>query len=225
MDFQTLVSDRRSIRGYKPDPVAKNLIKEIISVAKQSPSSMNTQPWHFHVVTGEPLERIKNGNTEQMIAGADPVRETSGHGAYQGIHRERQKEIAADLFKAMDIAWDDKAKRKDWVMRGFRQFDAPVSIVITLDRDLVESPFAAFDLGAATHALVLAAWDRGLGTVINGQGIMQSGVVRQHACIPDDEIIFTCVALGYPDEDFAANDVKSTRSEEQDLVSYLGFDD
>jgi nitroreductase len=226
LDFETLVSDRRSIRGYKPDAVPRDVIDEIISVTKYAPSSMNTQPWHFHVVTGEPLERIREGNTEQMMAGHPPVRETSGHGAYVGVHRERQKEIAADLFAAMDIDWGDKEGRMDWTMRGFRQFDAPVSIVVTVDRLLDESPFALFDLGAATHGLVLAAWDRGLGTVINGQGIMQSGVVREHANIPDDEVIVTCVAMGYPEEAFPANDVKSSRVPNNDgLVSYVGFDD
>lgn len=43
-----------------------------------------------------------------------------------------------------------------------------------------------FDLGQFVHALVLAAWDSGVGTVINGQGIMQSSVVRAEAQIPDD---------------------------------------
>ena len=158
MDFETLVSDRRSIRGYKPDPVPRSVIDEIIAVTRYAPSSMNTQPWHFHVVTGEPLERIREGNTERMMAGEKPVRETAGHGAYEGIHRERQKEIAADLFTSMGIEWGDKKRRMDWTMRGFRQFDAPVSIVVTVDRSLDESPFALFDLGAATHGLVLAAW-------------------------------------------------------------------
>ena len=113
----------------------------------------------------------------------------------------------------------------DWTMRGFRQIDAPVSIVVTVDRSLDESPFALFDLGAATHGLVLAAWSRGLGTVINGQGIMQSGVVREHANIPEDEVIVTCVAMGYPADGFAANEVKSSRSSTDDIVSYVGFDD
>lgn len=225
MDFETLVSDRRSIRGYKPDAVPKDVIDEIISITKYAPSSMNTQPWHFHVVTGEPLERIREGNTELMMAGAAPDRETRGHGAYEGVHRERQKEIAADLFEAMGIDWGDKKRRMDWTMRGFRQFDAPVSIVVTVDKSLSESPFALFDLGAATHGLVLAAWSRGLGTVINGQGIMQSSVVREHAEIPDDEVIVTCVAMGYPAEAFAANDVKSSRTSNESIVSYVGFDD
>jgi len=110
-------------------------------------------------------------------------------------------------------------------MRGFRQFDAPVSIVMTYDKSLEPATISHFDLGAVTYGLVLAAWTKGLGTVINGQGIMQSAVVRKHAQIPDDEVIMTCIAMGYPNEEFAANDVKSTRMTNDDIVTYLGFED
>jgi nitroreductase len=223
MEFEELVRQRRSIRGYKPDPVPKDVILEIVELAVAAPSSMNTQPWHFHVVTGEPLERIRRGNTELMMAGAKPTREIEAHGAYEGVHRDRQVEIAYQLFDAMGIR-DDKAMRKDWMMRGFRQFDAPVSIVVTFDRALDMATVGHFDLGAVTYGLCLAAWDRGLGTVINGQGIMQSGVVREHANIPEDEVIMTCVAMGYPADEFAANDVRSTRVPAQTVASFVGFD-
>lgn len=103
MDYEKAALERRSIRGYKPDPVPKELIDEVISVARLAPSSMNTQPWHFHVISGSPLERIREGNTERMMSGAPPDREIKTHGGYQGIHRDRQKEIAAQLFAAMEI--------------------------------------------------------------------------------------------------------------------------
>ena len=225
VDYETLVAERRSIRGYKPDPVPKDVIDEIIAIAKRAPSSMNTQPWHFHVITGEPLELIRKGNTERMMAGAGIDREIKmGHG-YEGPHRERQVEIAIQLFEAMGIERDDKARRQDWVMRGFRQFDAPVSIVVTLDKALEHDTIGHFDLGAATYGLVLAAWSKGLGSVINGQGIMQSSVVREHANIPEDQIIMTCVAMGYPDDSFVANDVQSRRVPNEQVVTYVGFDD
>lgn len=224
MEYEELVRERRSIRGYKPDPVPRELILEIVDVASAAPSSMNTQPWHFHVVTGEPLDRIRAGNTERMMAGAKPQREIPVEGNYDGVHRERQVEIAYQLFDAMEIT-DDRAMRRDWMMRGFRQFDAPVSIVVTYDRDLQLATVGHFDLGAVTYGLVLAAWDRGLGTVINGQGIMQSAVVREHANIPEDEVIMTCVAMGWPKDDFAANGVKARRVPADQLVSFVGFDD
>ncbi len=224
MDYNDIVHERRSIRGYLQKPVPRELIEEIIDLAKRAPSSMNTQPWHFHVITGEPLERIRKGNTEKMMSGSAVDREIKMNHGYEGPHRERQIEIAVQLFEAMGIARDDKPKRQDWVMRGFRQFDAPVSIVITVDKALADDTIAHFDCGAATYGLVLAAWSKGLGSVINGQGIMQSSVVRENANIPEDEVIMTCVAMGYPSDEFVANDVKSRRVTNEQVASFVGFD-
>jgi nitroreductase len=224
MDYNEIVHERRSIRGYLQKPVPRELIEEIIDLAKRAPSSMNTQPWHFHVITGEPLERIRKGNTEKMMSGSAVDREIKMNHGYEGPHRERQIEIAVQLFEAMGIARDDKPKRQDWVMRGFRQFDAPVSIVITVDKALADDTIAHFDCGAATYGLVLAAWSKGLGSVINGQGIMQSSVVRENANIPEDEVIMTCVAMGYPSDEFVANDVKSRRVANDQVASFVGFD-
>ena len=133
--LDTLVNERRSIRGYKKESVSRELITEIIEVAKGAPSSMNTQPWFFHVVTGEPLERIRKGNTEKMMAGADVDREIKMNHGYEGAYRQRQVDIAKQLFAVMGIAREDAEKRQDWVMRGFRQFDAPVSIVMTCEKN------------------------------------------------------------------------------------------
>ena len=35
----------------------------------------------------------------------------------------------------------------------------------------------------------------------------------------------TCVAMGYPDETFVANDVQSVRAANSDVVTFVGFDD
>ena len=224
MEYDEVVLGRRSIRGYKPVPVPKALIREVIEMAMRAPSSLNTQPWNFHVVAGEPLDRIRKGNTERNLAGVPDSREFRSHGAYRGMHRERQKAIAAQLFAAMDIPWEDKAKRKDWVLRGFRQFDAPVAVVVTYDRSIHGGDIAPFDCGAVTNALVTSAWSRGLGCVINSQGIMQSPVVREHAAIPDDQVIMICVAMGFPDESFPANAVVSKRKPVDEAVRFVGFE-
>lgn len=224
MEYDSVVLGRRSIRGYRSDPVPKKVVTEVIDLAMRAPSSLNTQPGHLYVVTGEPLDRIRAGNTERNLAGVPHSREFRVSEAYQGVHRERQIEIAKQLFAAMGIAREDKEMRHDWVLRGFRQFDAPLSIVVTYDRDLLDNDIAPFDCGAVTNALVNAAWSRGLGCVINSQGIMQSPVVREHAGIADDEVIMICVAMGYPDESFPANSVVSRRKTLDDAVVFVGFD-
>lgn len=223
--FDEVVRGRRSIRGYRRQPVPRALIREVIEMAMRAPSSLNTQPWNFYVVTGEPLDRIRAGNTERNLAGVPSSREFRSHGDYSGAHRERQIGVAKQLFGAMGIERDNKEKRTDWVMRGFRQFDAPVSVVVTYDRVIHGGDIGPFDCGAVTNALVNAAWSRGLGCVINSQGIMQSPVVREHAGIPDDQVIMICVAMGWPDETFPANAVVSERKAVDEAAVFVGFED
>jgi nitroreductase len=223
--YDDVVLGRRSTRGFLKQPVPKALIREVIELAMRAPSSLNTQPWNFTVVSGAPLDRIRAGNTERNLAGVPDSREFRSHGAYAGAHRERQIEIAKQLFGAMGIEREDKVGRQDWVLRGFRQFDAPVSIVVTFDRSIHGGDIGPFDCGAVTNALVNAAWSRGLGCVINSQGIMQSPVVREHADINEDQVIMICVAMGWPDETFPANAVVSQRKSVDDAVTFVGFDD
>jgi hypothetical protein len=139
-------------------------------MAMRAPTSLNTQPWNFYVVAGEVLDRIRKGNVERNLAGVPDSREFRMGPGYQGAHRERQIDIAKQLFAAMGIERDNKEKRQDWVLRGFRQFDAPVSIVITYDRSIHGSDIAPFDCGGVVNCIVNTAWSRGLGCVINSRG-------------------------------------------------------
>ncbi len=224
MDFDEVVLGRRSARGYEPRPVPRELIEEVLALAIRAPSSYNSQPWHFHVITGEPLERIRAGNTERTLSGQPATREFRVGSPYAGVHRERQIGVAKQLFSAMGIAREDKEGRQDWVLRGFRQFDAPVCVIITYDRVMDGSDDTPFDCGAVATMLVNAAWSRGLGAVINSQGIMQSAVVREHAGIPEDQVIMKAIALGWPDESFPANAVVSERKTVEEAATFVGFD-
>ncbi len=224
MHFDDVILGRRSVRGYTAEPVPRALIEEVLTLAMRAPSSMNTQPYHFHVVGGAALDAIRAGNTERMLGGVPQSREFRTGAAFTGAHRDRQVGVAKQLFTAMGIARDDADARQDWVMRGFRQFDAPVCVIITFDRDLADSDDTVFDCGAVATLLVNAAWSRGLGTVINSQGIMQSPVVREHAAIPDGQVIMKSIALGWPDAQFPANAVVSERRTVDEAAVFIGFE-
>ena len=223
MEYHEVINGRRSTRGFLDKPVSVEVLKEVIELAVRAPSSMNTQPWHFHIVTGEVLDNIRRENTKRNVDGVPPSREIKSPLGYQGKHRERQVEIAIQLFQEMGIERDDAEGRQDWVLRGFRQFDAPVAIIVTFDEELKEDDISKFDCGAAVNGLVNAGWSKGLGAVINSQGIMQSPVVREYAKIPDNQIIMICVAMGYPDEGFPANKVISKRRPIEEVATFHGF--
>lgn len=224
MNFTEFAKSRKSARGFLDKPISKEVVNDIIDAAKWAPSSYNTQTWRVHAVAGDVLDKIREGNTKNTLAGKPHVRDFPYKEDYLGENRQRQIDVAIQLFEAMGIGREDKDKRMDWMLRGFRQFDAPVSLVLTYDKSLEPAAITQFTLGSLAYGIVLAAWERGIGCVINGQGIMQSDVVHQHANIPDNEAIMICIAMGYPDESFPANDVRSTRVDNSNFVTYTGFD-
>ena len=134
MDFTAFAESRKSVRGFQDKAVPKEVIDEIINSAKWAPSSYNTQTWHIHAVAGEVLNKIREGNTKNTLAGKPHVRDFPYKEEYAGGHRQNQIDVAVQLFEAMGIERDDKEKRMDWMLRGFRQFDAPVSLVLTYDK-------------------------------------------------------------------------------------------
>jgi nitroreductase len=52
------IERRRSIRKFKPDPVADDLIEALLGAARLAPSGCNAQPWRFKVVKDEPTRKL-----------------------------------------------------------------------------------------------------------------------------------------------------------------------
>jgi nitroreductase len=224
MDVIEVVKKRKSIRGYKPDPVPKEVLEQILELASHAPSAMNTQPWEFIVLTGDALENVRRSNVELLNSGAPPNPEhmvTSW--PRESIYRHRQVDLAKQLFQLMDIPREDKEKRAKWLERGFRYFDAPAAIILSTDRCLSESG-PLLDIGAVIQTICLTALHFGLGTCIEDQGTMYPEVLRKYAHIPESKRIIAAIAIGYPDWDFPANKVESEREPIRNVTTWLGFD-
>jgi nitroreductase len=50
MEAMEAILSRRSIRKYTDQPVAKELVNELIQAAMAAPSANNQQPWHFVII-------------------------------------------------------------------------------------------------------------------------------------------------------------------------------
>ena len=223
MDITEAVERRKSIRGYKPDPVPRQVLEQILELASHAPSAMNTQPWEFTVLTGEVLKNVRRGNLDLLNSGVPPNPEhvvTSW--PKESIYRQRQVNLAKQLFQLMDIPREDKEKRAKWLERGFRYFDAPAAIILSTDRCLSESG-PLLDIGAAIQTISLAALQFGLGTCIEDQGTMYPEVLRRYAQIPDSKRIVIAIAIGYPDWDFPANRVESEREPVNNVTTWAGL--
>jgi len=55
MDAIEALKTRRSIRAFKPDPIDKSVLEDIIDCARMAATARNDQPWEFIVVTDEEM--------------------------------------------------------------------------------------------------------------------------------------------------------------------------
>lgn len=224
MDIIEAIYRRKSIRGFRSDPVSRDIVVKILDAACRAPSAVNTQPWEFIVLTGEALNRVRRAIVEKTRQG-EPIRyehDVSVNWPNDSVYRERQVELAKGLFRLMEIRREDREKRAVWYERGFRFFDAPVGILILTDRCLSDvGPL--LDLGAAMQTICLAAVNFGLGTCIEGQGVVYPEVLREIAGIPENKKIIIAIALGYPDWDFPANAIETSRESLEHNTRWIGF--
>lgn len=224
MDIVEAVKARKSIRGFKPDPVPKEILKEILEAAARSPSANNTQPWEFTIIAGDVLNTIAKENIAKFTSGAMPNNPDLAGEAYQGVYKQRQVSLAVQIFKILGIAREDKAKRMEWMSRGFGFFGAPAAVIISADNSL-DTASALFDIGAFTQSFCLIALKYGLGTCIERQGVMYPDSLKKHTGIPDNKRILISIAVGYPDESFPVNNLQSERDPIDSLTTWHGFAD
>jgi nitroreductase len=224
MDIVEALLTRKSVRGFKSDPVPREILEEVLRISCQAPSAVNSQPWEFFVLVGDVIENIKRGNIEKARAGVVPNPEHVLMGwPRDSVYRQRQVALAKQLFQLMGIGIEDTEKKKQWMERGLRFFDAPAAIVIVVDQSIV-AKVPLLDIGAVMQSICLAALSHGLGTCIEDQAAMYPQVMRSFAGIPDSKRIVISIAIGYPDWDFPANKVQSAREPIDTITTWCGFE-
>jgi nitroreductase len=221
LDVIEAIKSRKSIRGFKKDPVPREVIHKILEVAVRAPSGVNTQPWEFVVAGAEVLDRIREENTALVNQGVLPTNMVSAT-SYEGVYRQRQINLAVEIFKLMGIAREDKEARHQWLLQGFRFFNSPCEIVIYTDKKINQYE-DMMGVGAICQTICLAALEYGLGTCIADQGILYDQVWRKYAGIPDSKWLVAGITIGYPDPDYPANKLVSAREPVDNLVKWIGY--
>jgi nitroreductase len=109
MELLEGIKSRKSIRAFKPDPVSGKALMDLLELATWAPSGVNLQPWEFFVVRGKVLDKLKRANLEEYRLKKapnpdiplEPIKGVSP--ALTGVYRERQVELAKQIFQLMGI--------------------------------------------------------------------------------------------------------------------------
>lgn len=225
MELQDAIRQRKSIRQFLDYPVPKETLIQIMALAVRAPSAENAQPWEFIVIGGDPLDRLRRENVKKVRNFELPPQEMTHlltKRDKHSVYGQRQVETGKQLFASMGISRGDKAKRAEWMERGFRYFDAPAAIIIVAD-DSLPLRGTGLDVGAVMQTICLAALDFGLHTCIENQGIAYSDVLRDIVKIPGCKRLMAAIAIGYPDWGFPANQMTTQRERIENVVTWHGI--
>ena len=59
MDVEQAIRDRRTHKAYAPEPVERELLDELLELARWAPNHHLTNPWRFRVIGPEALAKLK----------------------------------------------------------------------------------------------------------------------------------------------------------------------
>ena len=218
MDLYDAIATRRSVRGFRPDPVPRETLERVFAAAQQAPSWCNIQPWRVWVATGAGRDRLIDGLLEEFATGT-PAPDVPFPADYPPPYDRHRKECGKALYEAMGVARGDAAGRLDAWRRNFLAFDAPVVALCGIDRRF--GLYAALDVGCWLQTLLLAATAEGLATCAQAALATYPGAVRRALDVPEDVALLFGIAIGVEDASVAANACRTTRSALGDNVVFV----
>ena len=223
MDVLEAIQSRKSIRAFKPDPVPRERVDQILEIAQRAPSGTNTQPWHTYVCAGDVKQAITHDVLELARAGKGKSYEDYDYypSHWKDIHRERRRGIGWALYGLLGIKKGDREASARQSARNFLFFDAPVGLFITVDSYFGRGSWS--DAGMYAQTIMLAAKGFGLDTCPQAAWIPYQEPIYRHLQIPDDQSLVTGMSLGHADPDAIENTVVSEREALENVAHYRGF--
>jgi F420 biosynthesis protein FbiB-like protein len=181
--FWELIRGRRSVRRYRPDPIARPLLEKLLTAAIWAPSAHNRQPWRFCVVTSD---LVKQELSDRM--GARWRADLSADGVDAALIERRVRIsharitgapalVAASVsLEEMDDYPDERRQEAEWLM-------------------------AVQSTALACQNLLLAAHQYGLAACWMCAPLFVSDLVRDALALPDSWHPQALITLGYAAEE------------------------
>ncbi len=219
MDALECIRSRISIRRFKPEPVPKDILINVIETAMRSPSYKNSQPWEIAIVSGAKKEALTELLLNLLEKGVVPEPDLPEPKSWPNEIERRIKDhlIKRSSFLGIDITSPDaqkKAKRAN-----FRFYGAPHGLFLYQDKNLTE--WSILDIGMFAQTLMLAAHAHGLGTVPQAFLTDYASEVKRFLGIPESKKLILGISIGYPDLEDRANSYRSDRVRIEEILKWV----
>jgi nitroreductase len=217
-----VIRSRKAVRAFRPDPVPRHLLVEILELARTAPSNFNTQPWRVHLLAGKAKrelgEALLHAHETKAVPLFSPFPQTmpADCGA-------RVDDFGRRLYSAVGIDRSDMAGRARQSGRNFLFFEAPVGLIFTIHLALTKHSW--LDCGLFLQNLILAARVRGLATCPQVSFVRFHSIIAERLRLVPEELVTCGMSLGYEDETAPVNRLGMPREPLEAFTRWSGFED
>jgi len=190
--FHELAISRRSIRNFTDQDIPAEVIEEIIRTAVTAPSGCNSQCWNFVAIKNrtviEELAHIVRDETAAFFA-------RTGDEAWQKTGQNTG--LSATLFTRANTVIAVFMTHMEYYNRSVTEYCTSLGMDY---REMLDH-FAWADvlsIGAAVQNLLLAAREKGIGSVWMNEPSLAGEAIRKHLGLGGENRFVSLVALGYP---------------------------
>ncbi|MGO4327876.1 nitroreductase [Cupriavidus sp. 2TAF22] len=216
----TVVTSRRSVRAFRPEPLRRELMQEILEEAATAPSGANIQPWRVYVVSGAVKDELASALVAASRAGTAPAPAHFPE-PLPDVFRARLADFGARYYASLGIDRSDTAARMRQTEQNFSFFGAPVGLIFSIDRRL--KPHSWIDIGLFAQNLMIAAKARGIDTCPQVSFAPFHDVIAAHLHMPPEEVTAFGMSMGYGDPQAKVNQTRMPREHVQDFARLFGF--
>jgi len=219
MDAVECIKGRMSIRAFKPDPVPRDLLREVVEIARWSPSYKNSQPWEVIILSGEKKKALSKMMVGLLADGAELTQDLPAPRSWPPAEDARIRHLYKTRADATGIDLNDPEIVRKSKKANFNFYFAPHAVYLLQESSL--TPWSIFDMGLFAQSLMLAAHAKGLGTVPQAFATDYAAQIKSFLSIPETKRLILGISIGYPDGESPANQLRTDRSGTEELVTWL----
>lgn len=221
------ITSRMSARAFTQQVVPHALLEQILEVSSRAPSGTNTQPWKVYVLQGASRDSL----VEKVCTAHDAIRANPELAAnYKESYDyypekwvspfiDRRRENGWSLYGLLDIGKADKDKMHAQHQRNFKFFDAPVGLMITINR--VMGRGSLVDAGMLLQNIMVSARGHGLHTCPQAAWNGFANIIMPHIGAAEDELLVCGMSLGYADATDKVNSFHTPRVPVAEFTTWL----
>jgi nitroreductase len=212
-----VLGSRYSCRAFRPDPVPRDVVDQIVTAAGRVPSWCNAQPWQVIITDTPETDRFRDALFAHASANSSEP-DLDWPKQYTGLYQDRRRTCGWQLYDAVGIEKGDRAASGAQMMENFHLFGAPHVAIITSEADL--GSYGVMDSGGFITGFCLAAQALGVASIPQAAVAGHGRFVHDFFAIPDNRLVLAAISFGFEDADHPANGFRTERAPLDEVLDW-----